>query len=592
MSNVFRQIKSTDVYQRPFKAYKNYKLSNPGVSEAYVTHSGVYYGGRIDQDGIISYPTNADGTNAHVAWYAINQKFYDDHLQAVPEHVLNPFSKRNLFQSASSLTIPYNDVGERIKKNTFFVTASLGAYTTILQEDGDGNIIDLAIPSSSFATGSFFYLSLNKTFTKFRDLVALSATPGTTGNEYTGSLTYELNGVPREATVVSGSTISKGVDLVSGSIGFSPSDLYAGLGIRLKRNEFIQVPHDSKFDRFGNCDDWTISFWTEIGPNSHSSQNTVTRNLLSKTALKQQFIKDRRESAIVTKLTKFPQLGVATSSALYDNIRTTFNISWKAGTFFFHSSNGTEAMMISGSTSVDSYSHHILIRNSASICEMFLDGVKSTDSGSLPEGVVANENDIVIGDFPALPVPVHGNNSYTSTNKFAEFRMYDYAVSTDQIASLANNHFLSGSLFQTDIVGNLFHRNGTAVISSPMPKYHSGSGLFSSDYTWNAKWRGTHTIYENEVFVRVPKDTLNITMNPSSTYTPPTAGGKPCTTNQSNTLPGEFRKDLFISGTLKPYVTTIGLYNDDYELLAIGKMAQPIQKRDDVDMNFVVRWDY
>ena len=25
MSNVLRQIKSTDVYQRPFKAYKNYK---------------------------------------------------------------------------------------------------------------------------------------------------------------------------------------------------------------------------------------------------------------------------------------------------------------------------------------------------------------------------------------------------------------------------------------------------------------------------------------------------------------------------------------------------------------------------------------
>ena len=52
------------------------------------------------------------------------------------------------------------------------------------------------------------------------------------------------------------------------------------------------------------------------------------------------------------------------------------------------------------------------------------------------------------------------------------------------------------------------------------------------------------------------------------------------------------RKDLFISGTLKPYVTTIGLYNKNYELVAVGKLAQPVQKRDDVDMNFVVRWDY
>ena len=49
---------------------------------------------------------------------------------------------------------------------------------------------------------------------------------------------------------------------------------------------------------------------------------------------------------------------------------------------------------------------------------------------------------------------------------------------------------------------------------------------------------------------------------------------------------------MFISGTAKPYITTIGLYNKNAQLLAIGKMAQPIQKRDDIDMHFLVRWDY
>ena len=43
---------------------------------------------------------------------------------------------------------------------------------------------------------------------------------------------------------------------------------------------------------------------------------------------------------------------------------------------------------------------------------------------------------------------------------------------------------------------------------------------------------------------------------------------------------------------MKPYITTIGLYNDKSQLLAIGKLSQPIQKRDDIDMNFIVRWDY
>jgi hypothetical protein len=33
------------------------------------------------------------------------------------------------------------------------------------------------------------------------------------------------------------------------------------------------------------------------------------------------------------------------------------------------------------------------------------------------------------------------------------------------------------------------------------------------------------------------------------------------------------------------------LYNDAGQLLAIGKLAQPIRKRSDVDMNFLIRLD-
>jgi hypothetical protein len=38
-------------------------------------------------------------------------------------------------------------------------------------------------------------------------------------------------------------------------------------------------------------------------------------------------------------------------------------------------------------------------------------------------------------------------------------------------------------------------------------------------------------------------------------------------------------------------MTTIGLYNDDRELLAVAKLANPLEKRDDVDMNVIVRFD-
>ena len=39
------------------------------------------------------------------------------------------------------------------------------------------------------------------------------------------------------------------------------------------------------------------------------------------------------------------------------------------------------------------------------------------------------------------------------------------------------------------------------------------------------------------------------------------------------------------------YVTTIGLYNDENELLAIGKTAKPIKNDRELSLTFVVRFD-
>ena len=48
----------------------------------------------------------------------------------------------------------------------------------------------------------------------------------------------------------------------------------------------------------------------------------------------------------------------------------------------------------------------------------------------------------------------------------------------------------------------------------------------------------------------------------------------------------------FATGSLfKPYVTTIGLYNEDNELLVVGKLGQPIRTSDETDTTFVLRWD-
>jgi len=56
--------------------------------------------------------------------------------------------------------------------------------------------------------------------------------------------------------------------------------------------------------------------------------------------------------------------------------------------------------------------------------------------------------------------------------------------------------------------------------------------------------------------------------------------------------PGEYRLTGFVSGSILPYITTVGLYNNRGQLLAVGKLAQAVQKRNDVPTNIILRWDY
>ena len=66
-------------------------------------------------------------------------------------------------------------------------------------------------------------------------------------------------------------------------------------------------------------------------------------------------------------------------------------------------------------------------------------------------------------------------------------------------------------------------------------------------------------------------------------------------TNQSllaNDEDNPYRLEGFTSESFfSPYITTIGLYNEAYELLAIAKLAQPVRCSDNTDTTFVVRYD-
>ena len=187
---VFRPIRTDDVYQKPFKAYKSYRIAHPGIGAAYVTQSGIHGNFRLDigDDFTSGYLTeNSDGTNVHVIWKSLNHRFYTDGGSNLPEHGLNHKTERFLFYSASIIALPYNDVGARLKPGTLQVSQSrnpLGIHIE-LKDDANGNLRDPVVSTSSFASSSrdIFHMTFNNEFRRFRNI------EGTTES---GSVKYKL----------------------------------------------------------------------------------------------------------------------------------------------------------------------------------------------------------------------------------------------------------------------------------------------------------------------------------------------------------------------------------------------------------------
>ena len=96
--------------------------------------------------------------------------------------------------------------------------------------------------------------------------------------------------------------------------------------------------------------------------------------------------------------------------------------------------------------------------------------------------------------------------------------------------------------------------------------YHSisGSGTLTNPATsdpYGFQARNAETITSTHYFVRVKNAEYNFSNNPSFT-----TGSV-----------GEFRQSTFI-GDPKTYITTVGLYNDSRELLAVAKLSRPLLK--------------
>jgi len=107
------------------------------------------------------------------------------------------------------------------------------------------------------------------------------------------------------------------------------------------------------------------------------------------------------------------------------------------------------------------------------------------------------------------------------------------------------------------------------------------------------------TIYQNEVKCRVSENDFNYSQNPtvftnklyiSGSSAVPFFAPMGESASYGYIVDGTMA-DNVTGSSFNPYATTVGLYNENNDLLVVGKLATPYPIPENTDMTFVVRWD-
>jgi hypothetical protein len=234
--------------------------------------------------------------------------------------------------------------------------------------------------------------------------------------------------------------------------------------------------------------------------------------------------------------------------------------------------------------------------------------------------------EIELKDSTMLPTSIVDGNVVTTgsidLNNGICYLIYQSAEDTITLVSIdfenGTIEFLEqfnfeGTELATQIHGNVFYDEGLVVLTT--------QDIEPTGYSIN--FRSTQTIYETEILVSADTGEFNYSQNPSAvdvtlsgsydfetTAIPNVSSAKTVKIKEVLDIK---RKETFggsmgsIQGSwndyynyglsdptgsyLTPYITTIGLYDDDDNLLVVAKLPKPIKNLPDYNVNFLVRFD-
>jgi hypothetical protein len=326
---------------------------------------------------------------------------------------------------------------------------------------------------------------------------------------------------------------SSGVTYVNGIIASDGDNLPIGLAAKFDGAGYIETEITGEYDRDS---DYAISMFISGSNTGASNQLIITKATSSRTP-------------------QYP-----------------FKIELSGSNQIQFSAQGspTYRAMITSSADVSSSWTHIVCQKTGSSIQMYIDGtLHASETSALfnnnnhplsASSRIDNLENINIGGYGIADSNLYG--------QLDEIRVYNKALTATEVGYLADRTE-GGTFSQTAVVGNIFEKQGIGVISTIDYRYQN-----ILNYPFTASYKSTVTIHELGVTAKIDQGDFNMSTNVTLTKDD----------NQSY-------RGFVSSSDFSPYITSIGLYNVYGQLLAIGKLAQPIKKRNDVDVNFLIRMD-
>ena len=565
MSIIFKKFTPQDYSIVPFNAHKQYNFTSASAASNSVNHYKTQWASQsIDlyssaSSTIYGLPSDTDNK---VKYNQLDHLFYRNFRKISNNSTGNKFlgqndlnylkHKRVLYNKANILSIPTGLYGHEIKPNSLYFSSSLYEF----KDDGYGNIILYNDNTDNYITdirSNVLNVGPVKGFKRY-DLNIYDGYTVDGRDQY-----FYLNGKRRVNTVSSYST-PEGIEYDDSyffnsikykNVNFSEQTLFRGSFPAIDFNGVnseLKIGHKGDFN-FNPGDDFTIMFWANV-----SQSATETSYLISKSTTKE-----------VTP-GNFPELHNSASNPYQIPFEVPaepqfpFEIFAESSHVHFRRSNGDISQTIKSSFTLETMTH-FTCRVKDGTMAIFKNGVSISSGTDLTSKQTQNRANIYIGN--------KGGSSNFLSGSLSQINIFNKALSDTQIL----NHYSSSN--GSPYVGNVFYKNGFVTITHP-------SYIDALDTTGNGiintlQFQGSHQIYEHEYQCTVEEHEFNNTTNISA--------------RKIKSINEEEMAGFQTSSIFKPYITSIGLYNENNELLVVGKLASPIKTSNETDTTLIVRWD-